>query len=142
MSSQPTIDVTTSETLSIRQESDVIQLTNHIRQQVLLLGMSALNQTKLSTAASELARNMLIHGGGGTVQLEQISRGEQTGMRLYFADDGPGIADIERAMQSGYTTGTGMGLGLPGAKRLSDEFQLISKPGEGTRVTVIKWTND
>ncbi|WP_080237008.1 anti-sigma regulatory factor [Spirosoma rigui] len=142
MSSQPTIDVTTSETLSIRQESDVIQLTNHIRQQVLLLGMSALNQTKLSTAASELARNMLIHGGGGTVQLEQISRGEQTGMRLYFADDGPGIADIERAMQSGYTTGTGMGLGLPGAKRLSDEFQLISKPGEGTRVTIIKWTND
>ena len=142
MSNPATIDITTSETLSIRQESDVIQLTNHIRHQAVRLGMSALNQTKLSTAASELARNTLMHGGGGTVQLEQISQGSQAGMRLHFVDDGPGIADIDLAMQSGYTTAGGMGLGLPGAKRLSDEFQLTSSPGHGTRVMIVKWTND
>jgi serine/threonine-protein kinase RsbT len=142
MSNPTTIDVTDSETLTIRQESDVILLTNHIRHQALRLGMSALNQTKLSTAASELARNILMHGGGGSVEFEQISRGLQTGIRLHFVDDGPGIADIELAMQSGYTTGTGMGLGLPGAKRLADEFQLTSNPGEGTRVMIVKWTND
>jgi serine/threonine-protein kinase RsbT len=142
MSNPATIEVTVSETLSIRQEGDVILLTNHIRQQAVQLGMSALFQTKLSTAASELARNMLMHGGGGNVQLEQICRGEQTGIRLYFDDDGPGIADVDLAMQSGYTTGAGMGLGLPGAKRLADEFQLTSNPGEGTRVMIVKWTND
>lgn len=141
MPSQPTIDVTGSETLSIRQQSDVIQLTNRIRQQALLIRMSTLNQTKLSTAASELARNVLLHGGGGNVQFEQIRRGSQTGIRLIFTDQGPGIADLNQALQPGYSTGTGMGLGLPGAKRLADAFHLTSTVGEGTTVIILKWAN-
>lgn len=141
MSNQPTIDVTASEILWIRQQSDVIQLTNRIRQQALLIRMSVLNQTKLSTAASELARNVLLHGGGGTAQLECIQQGLQTGIRLTFTDKGPGIANIDQALQSGYSTGGGMGLGLPGAKQLSDEFRLTSTMGEGTTVTILKWAN-
>ena len=139
MPNQPTTEVTASEILSIRQQSDVIQLTNHIRQQALLIGMNTLNHTKLSTAASELARNMLTHGGGGTVQLENIRQGEQTGIRLTFADKGPGIADIEQALQPGYSTGGSMGLGLPGAKQLADEFRVNSTAGEGTTVIILKW---
>ena len=141
MSNQPTIDVTGSETLSIRQQSDVIQLTSRIRQQALLIRMSTLNQTKLSTAASELARNVLLHGGGGSVQLEQIRRASQTGIRLIFTDRGPGIADLNQALQPGYSTGTGMGLGLSGAKQLADAFHLTSTVGEGTTVTILKWAN-
>jgi serine/threonine-protein kinase RsbT len=137
-----TIDVIASETLVIRQEGDVIQLTNHIRQQTLLARMSVLNQTKISTAASELARNMLVHATGGIVQLERVSKGLKAGIRMQFIDKGPGIADVDRAMQSGYSTGTGMGLGLPGAKRLADEFYLTSVMGEGTTITIVKWTND
>lgn len=137
-----TIDVTTSETLSVRQESDVILLTNQIRQQAVRIGMSLLKQTKISTAASELARNMLVYGGGGTVQLEGVRRSSQIGIRLTFNDKGPGIASIDQAMQVGYSTGTGLGLGLPGAKQLADEFRLISVPGEGTTVTILKWAND
>ena len=142
MPNPTTIDVTASETLSIRQESDVILLTNHIRQQALRIGMSILKQTKISTAASELARNMLVYGGGGTVQLEGVRRGLRIGIRLTLTDKGPGIASIDQAMQVGYSTGTGLGLGLPGAKKLADEFRLISAPGEGTTVTVLKWAND
>ena len=139
---QPTIDVTASEVLTIRQQSDVIQLTNRIRQQALQIGMSVLNQTKLSTAASELARNVLTHGGGGHVQFEQIRRRSQIGIRLIFTDRGPGIADVDQALQPGYTTGAGMGLGLPGAKQLADAFHLTSTVGEGTTVTILKWAND
>lgn len=139
---QPTIDVTASEVLTIRQESDVIQLTNRIRHQALLIGMNVLNQTKLSTAASELARNVLTHGGGGSVQFEQVRQGAQIGIRLIFTDRGPGIADIGQALQPGYTTGTGMGLGLSGAKQLADAFYLTSVVGEGTTVTILKWAND
>ena len=142
MSNPATIDTTATETLAVRQESDVIQLTNHIRQQSARVGMNTLNQTKLSTAASELARNMLVHGGGGEVQLECIRSGVKTGMRLTFVDKGPGIADTEKAMKSGYSTGSGMGLGLPGAKRLTDAFTLTSVVGEGTTVTILKWAND
>ncbi|MBC3787618.1 anti-sigma regulatory factor [Spirosoma utsteinense] len=142
MTNPAMIDVEASETLAVRQESDVIQLTSYIRQQVVLMGMSTLNQTKLSTASSELARNMLIHGGGGTVQVEQISMKSKKGIRLIFTDNGPGIADIEQAMQSGYSTGSGMGLGLPGARQLADEFQLTSAVEEGTTVTILKWAND
>lgn len=142
MPSPATIEVAATETLVVRRESDVILLTNHIRQQALRMGMSTLDQTKLSTAASELARNMLIHGGGGSAQLETVSRGLHTGIRLTFTDRGPGIADIDLAMQSGYSTGGGMGLGLPGAKRLTDEFQIDSVVGEGTTVTILLWAND
>lgn len=136
------IDVTTSETLAVRQDSDVIQLTGHVRQQAVSIGMGTLDQTKMSTASSELARNMLIHGGGGTVQVEQVSENLKKGIRLVFADNGPGIADVEQAMQSGYSTGAGMGLGLPGAKQLADEFVLNSVVGEGTTITIVKWAND
>ena len=117
----------------------MIQLTNHLRQQAAEVGMSALNQTKLSTAASELARNMLVHGGGGNVQLERVQSGLKTGIRLLFIDQGPGIADIGQAMKRGYTTGGGLGLGLPGAKRLADEFSLTSTAQDGTTVVIVKW---
>ncbi len=137
----PTINVTATETLSIRHESDVVPLTSRVRHLAGRLGMGVLNQTKLVTAASELARNMLNYAGGGVVKLEQVSHVEKTGVRLTFSDRGPGIPDIEQAMQDGYSTGAGLGLGLPGAKRLTNEFNLTSVVGEGTTVTVIKWTH-
>lgn len=138
----PTIEVLTSEVLAILEGSHVIQLTSQIRQQASGRGMSFLNQTKLSTAASELARNILVHGGGGKVQLECIRNNSKIGIRLIFTDRGPGIANTEQAMQSGFSTGMGMGLGLPGAKQLADEFYLTSVVGEGTTVTILKWVND
>lgn len=137
----PTINVTATEIFSVRHESDVVPFISRVRQLANRLGMSLLNQTKLSTAASELARNMLNYAQGGEVCLEQVSRVGKTGVRLTFTDRGPGIADIDRAMQDGYSTGAGLGLGLPGAKRLTNEFDLTSVVGEGTTVTVIKWTH-
>lgn len=139
MPNRATIDVTAGETLAIRQQSDVIQLTNHIRRQASAIGMSVLNQTKLSTAASELARDVLVHGGGGQAQLERVLQGHKIGIRLLFIDRGPGIADVDQAMQPGYSTGSGLGLGLPGANRLADAFHLTSVVGEGTTVTILKW---
>ena len=141
MLNSATIEVTDGETIVIRQQSDVIQLTSRIRRRASGMAMSTLNQTKLGTAASELARNMLVYGGGGNVQLDCVRSGLRTGIRLLFVDRGPGIVDIEKAMQTGYSTGTGMGLGLPGAKRLADEFYLTSTVGEGTTVTILKWAN-
>lgn len=137
-----TIEVLTSEELPIREDSHVIQLTSHIRQQASGMGMNLLDQTKLSTAASELARNILVHGGGGKAQLECVRNNPKIGIRLIFTDTGPGIANMEQAMQSGYSTGTGMGLGLPGAKQLADEFHLTSIVDEGTTVTIVKWVNE
>ena len=103
------------------------------------LGFSLVEQTKLVTATSELARNMVIYAGGGTVRLEAIEEGMRRGLRVIFEDKGPGIANIEQAMADGYSSGTGMGLGLSGSKRLVDDFEIISKVGEGTRVTVTRW---
>jgi serine/threonine-protein kinase RsbT len=102
------------------------------------IGLSLVDQTKIVTAASELARNTLIYGGGGTMQLESLN-GPRTGVRLIFLDTGPGIADIPLALRDGYTTGSGLGLGLGGAKRLVNEFEIQSKVGEGTRVAVTRW---
>jgi serine/threonine-protein kinase RsbT len=102
-------------------------------------GFSLVDQTKLVTAASELARNALEHGGGGTMRLELIINGTRRGLRLTFEDEGPGISDVDQALKDGYTTGGGLGLGLGGAKRLSNEFDIHSKPGEGTRVTITRW---
>jgi serine/threonine-protein kinase RsbT len=102
-------------------------------------GLKLVDQTKIITAASELARNTLIYGNGGTVRIESVVNGTRRGMRLTFEDSGPGIADIELAMKDGYTTGGGLGLGLSGAKRLSNEFEISSKPGEGTRVAITRW---
>ncbi len=129
------------ETFIIRQESDVILFTSQVRWWAIQVDMSSLNQTMLITAASELARNMLNHAKGGDAQVEHIRQGLKEGVRLIFTDKGPGIADINQAMQEGYSTGTGMGLGLSGAKRLANEFLLTSTVGQGTTVTIIRWTN-
>jgi serine/threonine-protein kinase RsbT len=102
-------------------------------------GLKLVDQTKIITAASELARNTVIYGGGGTLLLETVSSGTRKGVRLTFEDHGPGIADLELAMKDGYTTGGGLGLGLSGAKRLSNEFEIFSKVGEGTRITITRW---
>ena len=106
---------------------------------VLRGGFGLVDQTKFITAASELARNTVVHGKGGTLEMQALVVGLRTGVRLIFSDTGPGIPDITLAMKEGYTTGKGMGLGLSGAKRLSDEFAIESHPGEGTRVTITRW---
>jgi serine/threonine-protein kinase RsbT len=103
------------------------------------MGFSLVDQTKVVTAASELARNALEHGGGGVARLEAVTQGIRTGIRLTFEDKGPGIPDVKLAMTDGYTTGTGMGLGLSGSKRLMNELNIVTKMGEGTCVTVTKW---
>jgi serine/threonine-protein kinase RsbT len=127
------------ETLPARSQNDVVLVRQIVRKWSAELGFSLVDLTKIVTAASELARNTLIHGGGGSVVLEALQEGARRGIRLTFEDQGPGIADIEQAMRDGYTTGGGLGLGLGGSKRLMSEFQIVSKVGEGTRVTVAKW---
>ncbi len=125
--------------LPVRNDSDVVLARQATRKWAQELGFSLVDQTKVVTAASELARNTLIHGGGGTMRLEVLNEGSRRGLRLSFEDQGPGIPDIELALKEGYTTGSGLGLGLPGSRRLVNEFELISRIGEGTRVTVTKW---
>ena len=109
-----------------------------VREWALVVGFSLVEQTKLVTAASELARNTVVHGGGGTVELQEVN-GPRRGIRLVFEDAGPGIKDIDAALKDGYSTRGGLGLGLGGAKRLSNEFQIFSEPGAGTRVTITRW---
>ena len=118
---------------------DIVRMRQTIREHAVSLGFSLVDQTKIVTAASELARNILNYGGGGSVSLEKLNKNGRNGLKLLFADNGPGIADIELAMKDGYTTGTGMGLGLGGAKRLSNEFNIESTVGAGTRVTIVRW---
>jgi serine/threonine-protein kinase RsbT len=131
--------VTRRETMAIREEHDVVQVRSAVRRWAQELGFTLIDQTKLVTAASELARNTLVHGEGGEMTLESVEEHPRLGLRLIFADQGPGIPDIAKALTDGYSTGQGMGLGLGGAKRLTNEFEIISKPGEGTRVTVCRW---
>ena len=128
-----------SETLPVRDASDILLVRQLVRECATELGFSVLDQTKLVTAASELGRNTLIHGGGGTMLLETFMKNDRRGLRLTFEDKGPGIADIEQAMTDGFTTRGGMGLGLGGSKRLVSEFEVVSGVGEGTRVTVTRW---
>jgi serine/threonine-protein kinase RsbT len=128
-----------SETLPARTETDVVVVRQVVRKWAGELGFSLVDQTKIVTAASELARNALIHGGGGSVQLEALAEGIRRGLRLSFVDQGPGIPDIDLALKDGYTTGAGLGLGLGGSKRLMSNFEIASRVGEGTRVTVTKW---
>lgn len=125
----------------IVREQDVVPFRNRVKDAAVKTGMGILNQTKLITAASELVRNLLKYGGGGTVSLEAINNGRENGIRLTFSDKGPGIADIGMAMKDGYSTGKSLGLGLPGTKRLVNEFDIKSALGEGTTVTIIKWKN-
>ena len=128
-----------SETIPLRTESDLLQVRRLVREGATELGFGILDLTKILTAASELGRNTLIHGGGGTMLLEIVAENELRGLRLTFEDQGPGIADIERAMTSGFTTKRGLGLGLGGSKRLVDQFEIASRVDEGTRITVTRW---
>lgn len=133
--------VLNKETMTIVKEVDVIPFRNRLKEYGVRIGMSLVNQTKLMTAASELARNMLKYAGGGKVNIEVINRGKENGVRLIFIDEGPGIKDIRLAMQDGYSSGKSLGLGLPGTKRLVSEFEIESTVGKGTKVTIIKWKN-
>jgi serine/threonine-protein kinase RsbT len=128
-----------NERLEVRTSDDVVRARQVTRSLAIEAGLSLVDQTKIVTAASELARNMLDYGGGGVVLLEFLENGARRGLRLVFEDRGPGIADIETALKDGYTTGKGMGLGLGGARRLCNEFAITSKPGEGTKVTIARW---
>jgi serine/threonine-protein kinase RsbT len=123
----------------IQSSEDVVRVRQMARERAVSQGFSLVDQTKLVTAASELARNTLEYGGGGKVTIEVLNDGARKGVRLTFIDQGPGIENIELALKDGYTTGNGLGLGLSGAKRLSNEFELQSKPGEGTRVAITRW---
>ncbi len=127
------------ETMPVRSETDVVLVRQAVRKWTAEMSFTLVDQTKIVTAASELARNTLIHGGGGTARLEALTEGIRKGIRLTFEDQGPGIPDIELALKDGYTTGTGLGLGLSGSKRLMTDFEIVSRVGQGTRVTVAKW---
>jgi serine/threonine-protein kinase RsbT len=130
---------TRSETRPLRSEEDVVYSRQTVRGWAVEMGFSLVDQTKLVTAASELARNTVVYGGGGTMLLEQVEEGIRRGLRLVFEDQGPGIPDIEQALRDGFTSGGGLGLGLGGARRLVNEFHIRSAPGEGTSITVVKW---
>ncbi len=127
--------------MSITREQDMVPFRNRVKEAAVKIGMGIVNQTKLITAASELVRNMFRYAGGGEVLIEVVSKGRESGVRLTFIDKGPGIADLNLAMQDGYSTGRSLGLGLPGTKRLVNEFDLKSTVGQGTTVTILKWKN-
>ena len=127
--------------MHVQVEQDVILLRNRVKEMAVKIKMGLVNQTRLLTALSELVRNMLRYGNGGTCLVEVVTRGRDNCIRLTFADKGPGIADIELAIKDGYSTGKSLGLGLPGTKRLVNEFSIKSALGEGTVIVIIKWAN-
>lgn len=127
------------ETVPIASSSDVVMARQKVRQWALEMKFTLVDQTKLVTAASELARNALEHGKGGQMVIEQVENSVKSGLKLVFEDRGPGISDVEAALRDGYTTGGGMGLGLGGSKRLVNDFHIESEPGKGTRITVVRW---
>jgi serine/threonine-protein kinase RsbT len=131
--------LTSAETLPLTSSEHVVIVRQAVRQRAIELGFSLVDQTKIVTAASELGRNTMLHGGGGLATIETVSEGTRRGLRLTFEDRGPGIADIQQALKDGFSTAGGLGLGLSGAKRLSNEFSIHSKPGEGTRVIITRW---
>ena len=128
-----------SEVLMVRSSSDIVAVRQRVRTCAVELGFSLVDQTKIVTATSELARNTLDYGGGGTVLIEILQEGGRKGVRLTFEDHGPGIPDIEQALRDGYTSGGGLGMGLGGARRLANEFSIKSAPGEGTTVAITRW---
>lgn len=128
-----------SEVQPVQTENDIVYVRQNVRKWAVEMKFSLVDQTKMVTAASELARNLLIYGGGGEVRLEQLQEGARTGLRVMFVDQGPGIPDIEQALKDGFTSGKGMGLGLGGAKRLVTDFHIQSVVGEGTSITTTKW---
>ncbi|HUC97854.1 MAG TPA: anti-sigma regulatory factor [Candidatus Polarisedimenticolaceae bacterium] len=129
------------EIASIRSSDDIVRVRRIVREWAVSLGFSLVDQTKVVTAASELARNVIDYGGGGDFRIEALNNDSRRGLRLTFSDEGPGIVDMEQAMKDGFTTGGGLGLGLGGAKRLVNEFLMDSKPGRGTTVVIIRWKN-
>jgi len=129
------------ETASIRSSDDIVRVRRIVREWAVSLGFSLVDQTKVVTAASELARNVIDYGGGGDFRIESLNNDARRGLRLTFSDQGPGIVDLEQAMKDGFTTGGGLGLGLGGAKRLVNEFLIDSKPGRGTTVVIVRWKN-
>ena len=129
----------TGDVLPIHVDSDVVLVRQRVRIRATELGFSLVDQTKIVTAASELARNVVVHGGGGSVRIEVVTNGAHKGLKLTFEDEGPGIADVSLAMRDGYSSSGGLGLGLSGAKRLSNEFEISSVAGRGTRVSIARW---
>ena len=127
------------EAVAIAAHEDIVRVRQRVRDWAVDLGFSLVDQTKLVTAASELARNTLVYGLGGTLLLEAVVNESRRGLRLTFEDHGPGIQDLQQALKGGYTTGSGLGLGLSGARRLSQDFHIDSRPGEGTRVVIARW---
>jgi serine/threonine-protein kinase RsbT len=128
-----------NETRVIQSSQDVVAVRQLAREWAVSMGFSLVDQTKLVTAASELARNAVLYGGGGRVRLEALNDKDRRGLRLTFEDEGPGIEDVEQAMKDGFSSGNGLGLGLGGARRLSNEFEISSRVGQGTRVTITRW---
>src|SRR5687768_11886336 len=128
-----------SETMSVRAAPEVVGVRHQVRKWAVEIGFSLVEQTKIVTAASELARNMVDYGGGGTLTLEWLDDGIRRGLRLIFLDHGHGIPDLDAALRDGFTTGSGMGLGLGGARRLSNDFEIRTAPGEGTRIAITRW---
>ena len=137
MSEGPRID--RLQEVPLRAGEDVVRLRQEVRERAVAVGFSLVDQTKIVTAASELGRNTVQYGGGGVARIAEVTQGRKRGVRLEFVDQGPGIADVGLALKDGYTTGGGLGLGLSGAKRLSDEFEIESAPGKGTRVAIVRW---
>jgi serine/threonine-protein kinase RsbT len=133
------VNVEKHDSLAISTNDDIVRVRQRVREWAVNLGFSLVDQTKLVTAASELARNTLVYGRGGTMLLEVVVSNRKRGLRLTFEDKGPGIANVDLALKDGFTTGNGLGLGLGGARRLSQEFELTSRPGEGTRVMIARW---
>lgn len=133
------IRVERTDEVALRSGEDVVRLRQAVRERAVAAGFTLVDQTKVVTAASELGRNTIQYGGGGTARIEMVVNGTRRGLRLEFTDQGPGIADVALAMKEGYTSGGGLGLGLPGAKRLCDEFRIESQPGKGTRVVILRW---
>jgi serine/threonine-protein kinase RsbT len=127
--------------MRIAKELDMVVFRNRLKEFAVKIGMSLVNQTKLITAASELSRNMLRYAGGGAVLIEIVNGQRQNGLRLTFSDTGPGIPDVDKAMKDGFSTGKSLGLGLPGAKRLVNDFDIKSTVGKGTTITITKWKN-
>jgi serine/threonine-protein kinase RsbT len=131
--------VSRSDKLPVASDGDIVAVRQRVRALAVELGFSLVNQTKIVTAASELARNTVVHGGGGTVEIELLVEGARRGIRLTFRDHGPGIPDLAAALRDGFTTGGGLGLGLGGARRLCNDFDLQSTPGDGTVVRIVRW---
>ena len=133
------MQIESAEEMPLRTSDDVVRVRQSVRARAVAAGFSLVDQTKIVTAASEIGRNTVDYGGGGTLRLEVLRDGHRRGVRLTFVDQGPGIADLSMALKDGYSTGTGLGLGLSGARRLCNEFDITSAPGQGTTVVLARW---